>query len=348
MDFVPSEKHCRNCNQVMPIKAKYCLDCGQKYTTGKVSLWQFIVDLSDAIFDIDSKTIRSIKGLFIPGRLTTEYFKGRHVDFVKPLRLFIFWGIVAFALLAYRSEKFFNLPSAQKSIDAAYSLRYNAHLDTVSAQLRKEMRWNRNNDRLLDSIFARMSVNTLDSFELGYFNLTKSGDPFEPLKLSTANVYLDDPDKVLDQLGINDFSSRFQLKQIIRMTRDPDNFIQFIIGKLTWMVLLTLVMFALVLKIIYIRNKRYYVEHLVFSLHCHTFLLVMAALGLLIYDNVSPAWVLSLTQIAIILYFFLAMKGYYGQSWGKTLAKMIILFFSYIFMASMALVITLFIGALLF
>jgi hypothetical protein len=348
MDFVPSEKHCRNCNEVMPLKAKYCHNCGQKYSTGKVSIWQFIVDLSDAIFDIDSKTIRSVKGLFVPGRLTTEYFKGRHVDFVKPLRLFIFWGIVAFAILAYRSDDIFKLPSQQQSIDAAYTMRYNAHLDSVGMELRKEMRLNRSNERLLDSILTRMQSSKLDTIDFGYFKFDQGKIDLVQLRIPQANIYLDEPDKVLNDLQLKDFSSRFQVKQIIRMTRDPDNFIQFLIGKLTWMVLLILVLFAVVLKIIYIRQKRYYVEHLVFSLHCHTFLLLMSALGLLTYVNEKQDWILNLIQIAIIVYFFLAMKKYYGQGWGKTLLKLFLLFFSYVFVASIALILTFLVSALLF
>lgn len=42
-----------------------------------------------------------MKALFIPGKLTTEYFKGRHVAYVPPVRIFLTLAVIHFAILGF-------------------------------------------------------------------------------------------------------------------------------------------------------------------------------------------------------------------------------------------------------
>src|SRR5262249_55017795 len=50
-----------------------------------------------------------------------------------------------------------------------------------------------------------------------------------------------------------------------------DLFLKALIDNLPYMVLCSIPLFALVLKILYLWKKRYYIEHLVFALHTHAF-----------------------------------------------------------------------------
>ncbi|MEZ4648546.1 MAG: DUF3667 domain-containing protein [Candidatus Eisenbacteria bacterium] len=79
--------------------------------------------------------------------------------------------------------------------------------------------------------------------------------------------------------------------------------------------------FALVLQLIYLRRKRYYVEHLVFSLHCHAFLFLVLLLAAL---TQHPKVILATFPI-VAGYVYLAMKRFYGQGWFKTALKFLIL-----------------------
>ncbi len=53
-------------------------------------------------FNIESKLFRTLRAMFVPGKLTEEYFKGRHIRYYHPLRLFLFTGIALFAVLTLK------------------------------------------------------------------------------------------------------------------------------------------------------------------------------------------------------------------------------------------------------
>ena len=78
--------------------------------------------------------------------------------------------------------------------------------------------------------------------------------------------------------------------------------------------------FALVLKLLYIRRRRFYAEHFVFLLHVHSFVYILATLMLLL-RRVVPGWIELALFGWILVYILLALKRVYGQGWLITLIK---------------------------
>lgn len=97
------------------------------------------------------------------------------------------------------------------------------------------------------------------------------------------------------------------------------------------MMFLLLPLFALLLKLLYIRSDRYYMEHLIVALHSHSFILQMSVFYLALSqlsDKISWLWLAAMTDwlasatfFWIPIYLLLCQKFYYRQSWGKTLFK---------------------------
>ena len=94
---------------------------------------------------------------------------------------------------------------------------------------------------------------------------------------------------------------------------------------------------ALLLKLFYLRSGRYYVEHLIFSLHLHTwvFLAFMVGNGWLKLAALGPGWLGTLfgTTLALwmLWYVLAAFRLVYGESWGKTAVKIVPLGLAYAF-----------------
>lgn len=80
---------CRNCGKPMPPSSNFCPSCSQKYTTGKVKFRDFIVELIDNFFSLDARWLRTLKYIFVPGKLTKEFFLGRHRSYIHPIRVFL-------------------------------------------------------------------------------------------------------------------------------------------------------------------------------------------------------------------------------------------------------------------
>ena len=96
--------------------------------------------------------------------------------------------------------------------------------------------------------------------------------------------------------------------------------------------------FALSLKLIYLRSKRFYIEHLVFSLHLHAFL--FSAADFVASSRPCPAprrCRLPAAVLAAVLYPYFAMRVVYKQSWGKTFVKYNLLAFNYLFLVTFTL-----------
>lgn len=84
---------------------------------------------------------------------------------------------------------------------------------------------------------------------------------------------------------------------------------------------------ALVLKLIYLRRKRFLVEHLVFAAHYYSFVYVVLLLTWPIYATIGfvpgpRQQVMSAIHILIdIVYLYFALRRFYGQGKGKTMLK---------------------------
>ena len=86
---------CRNCGT--PLLGPHCYACGQPVKGLVRPLGNLFGDLMDSVFNIDTRIVRTLGPLFArPGMLTTEYFAGRQVRYVTPVRLFFFLCILAF------------------------------------------------------------------------------------------------------------------------------------------------------------------------------------------------------------------------------------------------------------
>lgn len=93
---------------------------------------------------------------------------------------------------------------------------------------------------------------------------------------------------------------------------------------------------AVLLLLFYFRRGRLYYEHLIFSVHIHTVLFILFSIALattFFADSDVASSVLLWTFWLSWLYFFLALKRVYGQSWGKTVAKFLLLSVMYGFTA---------------
>ncbi|NQZ24060.1 MAG: DUF3667 domain-containing protein [Colwellia sp.] len=98
-DFKSAEGSvCENCHQ--PINGPFCAQCGQQAESTLKYFWVVIMHLLDDIFSFDSRAARTLLPLVTrPGFLTNEYFSGRRVHYVPPLRLYLFISIVFFITL---------------------------------------------------------------------------------------------------------------------------------------------------------------------------------------------------------------------------------------------------------
>jgi len=83
------------------------------------------------------------------------------------------------------------------------------------------------------------------------------------------------------------------------------------------------------LKIIYVRSKKFYVEHLIFSFHYHAFIFLIFTMVILLIPYLGGG-IIGLGFFIAFVYLFIALKRIYQQGWFKTLLKIFIISLIYL------------------
>ncbi|MBB6612805.1 DUF3667 domain-containing protein [Pontibacter sp. Tf4] len=97
---------------------------------------------------------------------------------------------------------------------------------------------------------------------------------------------------------------------------------------------LLLPLFALILKLVNIRSKKLYAEHLIYSIHVHSFLFLFGAI-LIALKWLLPflsSWILLAGFIVSVWYIYRSMRTMYRSSRWRTVSKFMMLAFAYTFL----------------
>jgi hypothetical protein len=88
-----AETNCLNCGA--EVAGKFCSNCGQENLETRENFLHLAGHFISDYFHFDSKFFRSLIPLFFkPGFLTKQYWEGKRVSYIHPLRLFFFITIL--------------------------------------------------------------------------------------------------------------------------------------------------------------------------------------------------------------------------------------------------------------
>ncbi len=286
---------CLNCNQELKGE-NYCPNCGQKNDTRRLTFWDMLAESFTNTFALDSKIFNSLKPLFFsPGKLTKEYVSGKRTQFIHPIRLYLGASIILFTVLSLITET----PN-------------NVHIN--------------NNDS--DTTQVEESIIEPESYESDSINdYTRMGILIETEPEPELNA-----EEALDSLGIpKTFSKKLtynflQNAHKLNQTNEQDKFNNHLLSKLPIAIFIFLPLFALALRLVYVRRDFYYLDHLIFTFHNVALLFFMWTVVFLIglidgTEDIST----KIMFLVFAVYTVFAMKKFYKQGWGKTILKYIII-----------------------
>lgn len=355
-DETPIEHYCRNCEAPLPEEARFCPNCSQKNHDGRLSFREFMAEFVATLFNIDNRIFSTLRAMVIPGKLSGDYFNGKHIRYYHPLRLFLVTGAIFIGLISVRMEGtsfqwlsesfkerkqqhemhlfYLELDSTQQKVAEKYTAPIaRTALDTLMGRMAKEY-----HSSDYDSIDIRTSLSdtqnrdTLNSED----GVTITTDKMNSVKVAIDDVENMTPDSLLDAYHFTGFWKRLIARQQIRLQKQGDNFGLYIVSNVLWMMLIMMPLFAFILYLIYVRRPFLYFEHLIFTFHVHSFLFICFSLVMLLgkYPGSLRQWVTRIASIIILIYIPMAMKRFYKQGWGKTILKYVILSGMYFFLAT--------------
>lgn len=303
-----------------------------------------------SMFNFDSRFFQSFVKLLRPGTLTKEYISGKRKRYLNPARFFLFSMLFHFAVLAYVTKdanvEISNLSHDMTEYAAKTKLlkQYDSLVTAIPIDTSAAL------DSLRKSLFGGAIDQVADSLDLDGGGLISIQNDSSSQKYHVDDILNMGEDEFLDHYNIEGFSSRLLTKQLLRMSRDPQQLFAFFIGNLLWAVVLSIIFLSLILKLLYVRSKRFFVEHVILLMHIHSFVFILVGIALVIdmlTNNAIGVWLWS-TAVVTFIYFYISMYRYYGQGFFKTLVKFLFLMLCYSIILSIFATVILLISLLVF
>ena len=312
MENEQDKLNCLNCKQ--EVTDRFCSHCGQDSRQFQQPVWKIMGQFGAGLFDLDGKVLKSLGPLlFKPGKLTLDFLDGKRRSQLNPFQLYAFFSFVFFMAA-------FQLPGTDSFQSKPLNIeKTSIETDTTRFSNQVQKAWR----EIFKSSKSRGLVQEYDS-----------------IQNSLPSEQRDSGIGLFVKRKINIFGDRLEkdvqvFEELLENMKDniPNSLI------------LLLPIFALILKLLYIRKPYFYVDHLVFSIHLFSFLFLLGAFTSL-FGAFLPETILVVIMLCIPVYFVLAMRRVFGQSWLKTILKYFLATFSFIIIALAGLTLNFFVALL--
>jgi hypothetical protein len=308
----PIGERCFNCGE--ETQRRFCPECGQENRPPELTLQAVLREFIAEIAYYDSKMWRTLRLLITrPGQLSIEWSQGKRASYISPVRLYLMVTFAFFLGTAWRASK----PSVKIWTALSTAQKQDVIKGIAKEQLTPDSR------RLLENGKSQMNLTPAEdkqfeaALDRGVLN-QKNAD-------MAAGMISDNGRK----LGLGD--EAWFLQRVSRLQEtDPQVLASTFLSQVPKVFFVILPLFAMLLRALYWRIGRTFVEHLVFILHLHSFAFLLFLPGILI----STPWMGAITMLfaffCLPAYAYVAMLRFYRQPWWLTLIKSWFLDFGYL------------------
>ncbi len=332
---------CENCET--PLRGEYCHACGQSTHSPVRHVGHAVEEVFESFWHLDGRIFRTVRDLFVPGRIAARYLAGHRVRYVAPMRLFVILTLLTFFVarfvmqdaiqdigpgqmvrtddvatefaqattaddvIAMRDDALAGLAATRRTVGAVPGV--TPQLALAEEQVREHAR-----QRL-----AELAPDTADTA-----SAAPAGDA------ATTDDAARSPPTIGGPLG-----QRLE-RNLARLNDDPQAYMRALLGVAPTALFILVPLFAVLLKLIYLFQGRLYLEHVVVGLYSHA-ALMLGLLLLLVCAMAGPwlagraAWAAGAVDLvklvlmwALPVYLLVMQKRVYGQSWPWTVFKFLV------------------------
>lgn len=354
---IPVGTPCANCET--PLQGTYCYNCGQLAEDFHRNSWHLLVEAVESLLHLDGKLFQTLPNLLRrPGQLTRDFLNGKRASQVQPFRMFLVILLVVLFVSHLATKKggedhnTVNLagPATIHGVtEGDHDTAAPASAAPGSAAPASVVRPtgltglpNTPHTRAaLDEARAEIAMDpTMTAEEKRTALLAVNGDwakfgkaiADQKTAEAGADGHLIDTNES-DSARMKSFK-HWADARVTAIREDPERFALIMEIWLHRVAILALPVSALMLSLLFIFNRRFYVfDHLVFSMHSLSFQMLLVTVILLLSMLIGGwAWWLIL---AMPVHLYLHMKGAYERSGFGTVVRMTALFIMTTFTFSM-------------
>ena len=349
----PDHPNCLNCGT--ELRGQYCGSCGQRARGRLISLWELLQDAFGDLFELDSRLWRTLIPLLLrPGRLTKDYLEGRRARYMPPFRMYLVLSVVFFVVAFFDPSDDLSLLFVPETEPTPEEI---AEQEQAVTEKRKETEAEVNKalQELADEgIISAETRKAAEEAEGTNFRITSDESD------DGLNFHIDPDTGKCTVSGAESLPVWLQrrltperLKKLCeRIGADEGKTLgNLVLDNIPVALIVLLPVMALVLKALYPLSRRYFVEHLLFFVHYHSFFFLVLTLEILFAQLASLVHLPEVLKILILVaasfympvYLYKAMRQVYEQGHFFTLIKYVVLVVAYMIGATFTML-----GALLF
>ena len=305
---------CANCDA--SLLGQYCAQCGQRARDRMISVWELVKEASEILTSLDSRLWRTLGLLlFRPGRLTRDYLLGKRARYIPALRLFLGLSLLFFFLFSLNTG--FEISSGVEGEDGDIGIQIQhgdepEEADGTPEALPPETPQAQDSDADAVEPEAGDELGQCSDLEVNF-----------PEELAWMEAWLSEERlKATCEKIIADHGASFG---------------RALLENIPLMMFVFLPFMSLIMKTLYPLSRRYYVEHLLFLVHFHSFFYLLLTI------NIAAGWLFdgdplpsmpsvllnTATSIYIPVYLFRAMRVVYSQGRILTALKYVTLGLAY-------------------
>jgi hypothetical protein len=336
------ENDCLNCGTIL--QGKYCHVCGQENLEIKESFGHMMNHAISDYFHFDHQFFHTLKPLFFkPGFLTNEYMAGRRVQYLHPVKMYIFISLIYFLVffqsktgeivkVNHKDMTTEQLNASVKAINQSPYIPANAKKDALN-DLYRDNGYKVVNNRVIKDTSRKTQERLKEEQANPHMFSTTTKD-------STYSLYLANQQKLpankrdgwferyYNEKAFAINASKLNMKEVI------EEGIKHNFSKLMFVLL---PLFALILRVTFFRSKKFYVEHLIYSFHLFCFIFLFLTIIMLLKMLIPQAWSTLAewldfaTVVILIWYVYKSLRVVYHRSGWRTILKMIGMWLTYCF-----------------
>ena len=312
---------CPNCST--ELHGRFCSNCGQN----QKNIARFLLDLGEEyfgeFFSLDSRIWRTLSTLLLkPGQMTRDYFDGKRARYIPPLRLYLVLSFIFFLVISV-----FNFEPDSSDVNLSQATVTGAEIDNSKTEQTEPE--------------ANESLAELEE------------DLAEELEASGLQINEKDAETlIVETLAPLGSSVQGQISQQLTKARaaigdDPSALGEAVLDIMPPVVFFLLPVFAIFLKLAYLRQSVFYTEHFVLTLNNHSFLWLLLPISELLEYFGTFANIIGVLLIPYMAYYlYRSMRVFYGQSRSITLIKYVLLGVAYLTLMLLGAVFALVLGVL--
>ena len=317
----PPLPNCENCGA--PMAGRFCAQCGQHAVDYRRSFGRVFADVLDSFLNWDSKFFATIGWLIArPWLLTNQFLAGRRVRYMHPLRVYLLVSILFFFVVNYWGKSIHADPSKLSAEDRADILNDPDIPPAVKARVRAAIDAKGRTQPEAQTSPSPAKADTPQP--------STTAPPPQPVTSPSASGDYG-PMVQLDKPSSTAFEKWLEQKAKEKMGEHGSKmalFIATLFSNFPYMMLCCIPLFAFVLKVLYVRKRIFYIDHLVYALHIHSFaylaimLIVLITLGLNRWiPGTFAGWIIAALWVTFAVQIFLSIRRVYRQGWFFTVFK---------------------------